>query len=119
MLSLRQLTHQRLPLINAMRRDKDVVIARHNESKQDNQEDDMRDNEARDHERVVAQRVELRVCEGEDDSQHGGAYVSEDYGPEDGDAPVVSAADDAVEVAPDLVSLGLLATAVEGNVMGL
>lgn len=111
MLALRQLTHKRLPLINAMRRDKHIIIARHHKSKQDKEEDDMRDNEARDHERVVAQRVELGICEGEDDGQHGGAYVSQDYGPEDGDAPIVSAANDAVEVAPDLVSLGLLETA--------
>lgn len=96
MLSLRQLPHKRLPLINTMRRDKHIIIPRHNKSKQDNEQDDMRENEARDHERVVAQRVELGICEGEDYGENGRAHVPQDYGPEDGDVPVVSAADDVV-----------------------
>ena len=96
MLALRQLAHERLALVNAMRRDKHIIIPRHHKAKQDNEEDDMRENEARDHERVVPERVELGVCEGEDDGEHGRAHVPQEHGPEDGDAPVVFAADDGV-----------------------
>lgn len=68
----------------------------------------MREDEARDHERVVSEGVELGVGEREDHGQDGRGDVTEQDGPEWRDAPVRGACvvdDEEVEVAAELVAL--------------
>lgn len=57
--------------------------------------------------RVVAQSVERRVREAEDDGEDGDGDVAEERAPDDGDGPVFAAAggDDEVEVLGELAAL--------------
>lgn len=65
----------------------------------------MSDTETQNMERVVAEGVEVGVREREDDAQSRGGNVSEDYGPENRNAPVLALSDDLVEVTAQLVAL--------------
>lgn len=68
----------------------------------------MRKDKARDHERVVAQAVELGVRETEDDCEHRRAYVAEQDGPHRGDLPILFPTDDGIQIAANLVALNAL-----------
>ncbi|KAJ0267591.1 hypothetical protein COL922a_014881, partial [Colletotrichum nupharicola] len=59
-------------------------------------ENKMREDESRNHQRVVAERVEFRVGETEDYAEYGRADISEQHGPEGGDLPVLFTADNVV-----------------------
>jgi hypothetical protein len=59
----------------------------------------MRNSEAQDHERIILQRVELWISEGEDDGEDRAGYVAQQDGPEGRDGPVAARADYDVEIA--------------------
>lgn len=89
----------------ALGRDQLIVVAGRDAAHEDQHHADVRQREARDHQRVVPQRVELRVREAEDDGQDGAADVAQQHGEEGGYAPVATAAYNDVEVAAELVTL--------------
>ena len=65
----------------------------------------MCDDEAQNHERVVAKGVEFGVGERENDRKNGPGNVPEEEGKESWDLPVLATADDEIEVAAELVTL--------------
>ena len=65
----------------------------------------MSDTEAQNVERVVAKGIEIGVRERVDDAQSRSGNVSEDYGPENRNAPVLALSNDLVEVTAQLVAL--------------
>lgn len=88
-----------------MRRDEDIIVSGHDETEQDADHADMREDEAGNHQWVVAQRVELGIREAEDDGEHGRAEIPDQQDPESRNVPIVARADNDVQIASQLIAL--------------
>lgn len=60
-----------------MGRDEDAVVSRHDEAEKDQEQNEVRDNESGDHERIVSEGVEFGVRETEDNGKDGSADIAE------------------------------------------
>ena len=88
-----------------MHRHKHVVVPRQDQSDDGEDQTEMREDEAKDVDRVVAEGPEFGVGETVDDKEDGGRDVADEGAPEHGDVPVLAGADDDVQVAAELVTL--------------
>lgn len=84
---------------------KGVKVSGHDKSEDDDAKTNETDDESENHQGVISQSVELGESEREDDRENGAANVSKEEWHERGDLPVLSSADDQVEVTTQLVTL--------------
>lgn len=83
-----------------MRRDKDIVITRKDNTKQNQEQTKVRQNKARYHHRVISQGIELWISKAEHNRQDRCANITKQNGPECRDLPVSIATNHEVEIAP-------------------
>lgn len=91
-----------------MRGDKHIVVPWHNDTKKDQEQTEVCQNESSYHHRIGSKGVKLGVCEAEHNGQNGGADVAQEKWPETRDVPVAIAANDAVQVTSQLIALYML-----------
>jgi hypothetical protein len=96
----------KVSLSTLLHRNERIVEPRQNEADRHESHGHIRDNEPHNLARIMAQGIEGRVREAEDDGQDGDRDVAEQRAPEDGDFPVVAGGDDEVQVFGELAALG-------------
>lgn len=94
-----------LAVIQAVLRHKHVKIPRQDQADDREDQTEMRKYEAKDVDGVVAEGPEFRVRQTVYDEEDWGGDVTDEGTPENGNAPVLAAGDDDVQVAAELIAL--------------
>lgn len=104
-----------LSLSTALRRDQDVEPSRRENARCDDDQANVGDAETEDVKGVLSQGVECWVGETEDDGEDRAGDEAEQRAPEEGDAPVLTACDDDIEIASKILPLLIMVSMMDNK----